>query len=94
MSDSDWITEEPPTGSVVAIRWRGFRQEVWVSNSSNIGNWYTTDAIVSGHPTWSDVLKRAEGCTLTLLVAADEDSYRAGRDAGISAAVQAVEEAR
>ncbi|MFG6197744.1 hypothetical protein [Nonomuraea sp. JJY05] len=86
------ITEEPPPGSVVAIDWGGPRQEVWVANRSNLGNWYTTDATFVGHPTWWDVRHRAEGRTLTLLVAANEDTYRTGYRAGVDAAGQAVAE--
>lgn len=88
------LTEEPPTGSVVAINWRSPHQEIWVSNQSNIGNWYTTDApFLPQHPTWGDVLRRAEGCTLTLLVAADEDTYRVGYCAGVDATAEAVTDA-
>ncbi|MGW2219621.1 hypothetical protein ACWCSD_31935 [Nonomuraea sp. NPDC001684] len=86
------ITEEPPAGSVVAIDWGGPRQEVWVANRSNLGNWYTTDAIVGGHPTWWDVQQRASGRTLTLLVAGGLDTYRTGYRAGVDAAGQAVAE--
>lgn len=89
------ITEEPPTGSVVAIDWGGYRQEVWVANRSNVGNWYTPDIPLRGdvHPTWYDVLRRAEGRTLTLLVAGDIDTYRAGYRAGVDAVGQVVEAA-
>ena len=87
------ITEEPPIGSVVAIDWGGYRQEVWVANRSNVGNWYTPDLSISTHPTWYDVLRRAEGRTLTLLVAGDIDTYRAGYRAGVDAVRHAVESA-
>jgi hypothetical protein len=90
------LTEEPPIGSVVAIDWRKHRQEVWVSNSANVGNWYTPDIPIDlrdGHPAWDDVLARAEGRTLTLLVAADKDTYKAGYDAGVSTSIAAVTEA-
>ncbi|GAA2411599.1 hypothetical protein GCM10010404_81910 [Nonomuraea africana] len=86
------ILEEPPQGSVVAIDWGGLRQEVWVSDRYNFGNWYTTDARVTGHPTWSVVVARAQGRLLTLLVAADEDTYRLGYRAGVDAAGHAVAE--
>ena len=78
--------EEPPTGSVVAIDWGGSRQEVWVSSRSNIGNWYTTDIPLAGdrHPTWYDVLRRAEGRTLTILIPAGETGYAAGFTAGVT----------
>lgn len=80
------LDEEPPTGSVVAIDWGESHQEVWVSNKSNIGNWYTTDARIDErwHPTWYDVKRRAEGRTLTLLVPGDPDTYAAGFDAGVA----------
>ena len=72
------LEQEPPTGSVVAIDWGESRQEVWVSNKANIGNWYTPDIPLRGdvHPTWYDVLARAKGRTLTLLVPADRDNLR------------------
>lgn len=90
------LTEEPPIGSVVAIDWHKHRQEIWVANSANVGNWYTTDIpldLSGGHPTWSDVLARADGRTLTLLVAADQDTYRTGYDAGVSTSIAAITEA-
>jgi hypothetical protein len=89
------IDDEPRTGSVVALNWGRPRQEVWVSNSSNIGNWYTADIPLSGHPHWEDVQDRARrmGATMTLLVAADPDTYRAGYQAGISATKAKIEEA-
>lgn len=87
-----YLTEEPPAGSVVAIDWGGPHQEVWVANNSNIGNWCTTDIRLrdDAHPTWGDVLRRSEGRTLTLLVAADPDSYRADYYAGSDAVAAAV----
>ena len=93
------IEEEPPTGSVVAIDWGEAHQEVWVSNKSNIGNWYCPDIrTIKDHPTWGDVLRRAKGRTLTLLVPADRDAYAAGFDAGVrrvgDAVTQAVDEMR
>ncbi len=93
--DPDAFQEEPPTGSVVAIDWGGHYQEVWVSNQANIGNWYTTDVRLSDgwHPTWYDVRARAEGRTLTLLVGGDEDTFRAGFEAGVDATAMAVEAA-
>lgn len=90
------LDQEPPTGSVVAIDWGTPYQEVWVSNKSNIGNWYTPDIPMRGdwHPTWYDVRSRAAGrtqCrTLTLLVPGDRDTYAAGFDAGVSRVSQAV----
>jgi len=88
------ITEEPPTGSVVAIDWGSHYQEVWVSNYANIGNWYCPDIPMRGdaHPTWWDVTNRAEGRTLTLLVPADRDAYAAGFDAGVQKVGNAVEQ--
>lgn len=86
------ITEEPPPGSVVAIDWGGPRQQVWVANRSNLGNWYTTDRPLTGHPTWVDVLRHAEGRTITLLVATDADTYRLGYRAGVDDAGHAVAE--
>lgn len=90
------LDHEPPTGSVVALDWGGPHQEVWVSNRSNIGNWYTSDAVIIGHPHWGVVVDRARlrRATLTLLVAADDGAYRSGFQAGLDAAVQAVEELR
>ncbi len=87
--------QEPPAGYVVAIDWGGHYQEVWVSNRANIGNWYTTDVPLRAgwHPSWYDVLARAEGRTLTLLVAGEEDTFRAGFDAGVSATAETVEAA-
>ena len=83
---------EPPIGSVVAIDWGQHRQEVWVSNQANVGNWYTADIPWDGrwHPQWSDVVERARGRTLTMLAAGDADSWRAGWHAGASAVEQAV----
>lgn len=88
------ITEEPPTGSVVAIDWGGHRQEVWVSNRANVGNWYSADIPMRGghHPTWWDVADRAKGRTLTLLVPAARDAYAAGFDAGVQKVGNAVEQ--
>lgn len=85
---------EPPTGSVVAIDWGGPYQEVWVSNRANLGNWYTPDIPLPGdrHPHWEDVLRRAEGRTLTLLVPGDRDAYAAGFDAGVQKISRAVVE--
>ncbi len=102
MAPDQFLEQEPPTGSVVAIDWGGSYQEVWVSNRSNIGNWYTTDARFAGdwHPTWHDVKRRAQGqgSTLTLLVPGDRDTYAAGFDAGVSrlgdAVAQVVDEMR
>ena len=84
--------QEPPTGSVVAINWGSPYQEVWVANSANIGNWYTPDIPLRGdaHPTWYDVIRRAEGRTLTLLVAGHADTYAAGWQAAIDATSEAV----
>jgi hypothetical protein len=94
-TDRPYLEQEPPTGSVVAIDWGEPRQEVWVSNKSNIGNWYCPDIPMRGddHPTWYDVQRRAEGRTLTLLVPADRDTYAAGYDAGVSAVGEAVTQA-
>lgn len=95
-----YLDEEPPTGSVVAIGWGEPRQEVWVSNNSNIGNWYCPDIPMRGdeHPNWRDVKRKAEGRTLTLLVPADRDTYAAGFDAGVArvgnAVANAVDETR
>lgn len=88
------LEQEPPTGSVVAIDWGESRQEVWVSNKANIGNWYTPDIPLRGdvHPTWYDVLARAKGRTLTLLVPADRDTYATGYDAGVSKVSEAISE--
>ena len=88
------MDQAPPTGSVVAIDWGTSHQEVWVSNRHNVGNWYTPDVPfpADGHPTWYDVRKRAEGRTLTLLVAADSDTYAAGFDAGVAKVGDAVTE--
>jgi hypothetical protein len=93
--DPDALQEEPPTGCVVAIDWGGHYQEVWVSSRENIGNWYTTDIRLreDWHPTWHDLRARARGRTLTLLVAGDEDTFRAGYDAGVEATAVAVEAA-
>jgi hypothetical protein len=89
------LPEEPPTGSVVAIDWGGSHQEVWVSNQANIGNWYTPDLPLPGdaHPTWEDVKRRAQGRTMTLLVAGSRDTYAIGHDAGVTATAAAVERA-
>jgi hypothetical protein len=89
------IEQEPPTGSVVAIDWGESHQEVWVSNRANVGNWYTPDIPLRGdaHPMWDDVQRRAAGRTMTLLVAADPDTYATGYDAGVSATAYAVEQA-
>lgn len=86
--------QEPPMGSVVAIDWGKHRQEVWVSNSANVGNWYTTDVPLKAgwHPNWYDVLERATGHTLTLLVVADADTYETGRRAGIAEVKETVME--
>jgi hypothetical protein len=95
-SEPTYITEEPDTGSVVALDWRGPYQEVWVSNSSNIGKWYTPDALIGpAHPHWEDVVQRAKamGTAITLLVAADTDTYRAGYRAGVDAVKAVVENA-
>jgi hypothetical protein len=94
------LEEEPPTGSVVAIGWGESRQEVWVSNKSNVGNWYCPDIPMRGdwHPNWHDVKHRAEGRTMTLLTPASRDAYAAGFDAGVArvgeAVTQAIDEAR
>jgi hypothetical protein len=90
-----YLAEEPPSGSVVAIDWGGQHQEVWVASMSDIGNWYTTDIRLRGdaRPGWGDVLRRSEGRTLTLLVAADPDTYRAGYYAGSDAVAAAVSKA-
>ena len=98
MADPDFLREEPPTGSAVAIDWGGGvtgHQEVWVSSPSNIGNWYSPDIPMRGdeHPRWEDVLRRAQGRTLTLLGATPEDAYRTGYDAGVSATADALEQA-
>jgi hypothetical protein len=78
------IEEEPPTGSVVAIDWGQPYQEVWVSNRSNIGNWYCPDIrTIKDHPVWGDVLRRAKGRALVLLAPGDRDVYAAGFDAGV-----------
>lgn len=86
---------EPRTGSVVALDWGGPRQEVWVSNRANTGNWYSPDTPAAEHPTWADVVVRAKarGDAVTLLVAADDDALRAGYEAGVAAAKQAAETA-
>lgn len=88
-------SQEPPTGSVVAIDWGQHRQEVWVANKANVGNWYTTDIPMDGrtHPTWDDVRVRAEGRTIALLTAGCADDWQAGWYAGASAVAQAVEAA-
>lgn len=85
--------EEPPTGSVVAIDWGGYRQEIWVSNKSNIGNWYCSDFPwgEKRHPIWDDVLARAKGRSLDLLVVGDDDTYWAGYEAGAKATADAIE---
>lgn len=90
-----YLVEAPPTGSVVAINWGGPYQEVWVANSANIGNWYTPDIPLRGdaHPHWGDVLLRADGRTLTLLVAGDPGTYATGYDAGVTATAAAMEDA-
>lgn len=92
--DPGAIEEEPPTGSVVAIDWGGPHQEVWVSNGSNVGNWYCPDIPMRGddHPHWEDVKRRAQGRTLTLLTPADRDTYAAGFDAGVGRALREVTE--
>ena len=95
--DSVYLAEEPPTGSVVAIGWGEPHQEVWVSNRSNVGSWYTPDIPMRGdqHPGWWDVKRRAEESrrTLTLLTPADRDTFAAGYDAGVTRAVEAVDSA-
>jgi hypothetical protein len=95
--DFKGITEEPDTGSVVAINWGRPRQEVWVSNSANVGNWYCIDVPFPSyeHPTWPYVVRRAEaaGSEITLLVAADGETYQAGYRAGVDAAAHKVEAA-
>lgn len=92
MAPEQFLEQEPPTGSVVAIDWGGHRQEVWVSNRANVGNWYCPDIPMRGDrpPTWWDVRRRAEGRTLTLLTPAPEDAYAAGFDAGVAAFGDAV----
>jgi hypothetical protein len=94
MDDAAFLREEPPARSVVAIDWGGPYQEVWVSNRSNIGAWYTPDIPLRGdvHPHWEDVVARAEGRALTLLVAGDKNTYAAGYDAGVDATAAAVED--
>jgi hypothetical protein len=89
------IDEEPRPGSVVALNWGGPHQEIWVANCSNVGNWYTPDVPLRGHPHWEDVVERARQwrATMTLLVAGDPDTYRAGYQAGISAVKAKIEEA-
>ncbi len=90
----EFLAEEPPRGSVVAIDWGSHRQEIWVSNRSNIGNWYCPDIswdYSKRHPTWIDVKWRAEGRTLTLLVPGDEDAYKTGFKAGAVATGRAVQ---
>lgn len=100
MTPEQFLEQEPPTGSVVAIDWGEPYQEIWVSNGSNIGNWYCPDIPMRGdqHPNWHDVKRRAEGRTLTLLVPATRDAYATGFDAGVSrlgdAVAQVVDEMR
>lgn len=99
MADNDRLSaaleEEPPTGSVVAIDWGEPRQEVWVSNKTNVGNWYCPDIRMRGdeHPGWYEVKQRAQGRTLTLLTPASRDAYAAGFDAGVSRTIDAVSRA-
>lgn len=97
MPDVAQITQEPDTGSVVAINWGRPRQEVWVSNRTNVGNWYCIEVPFpnDGHPTWQYVVRRAEaaGSPITLLVAADGETYQAGYRAGVDAAAHKVESA-
>lgn len=90
------VDAEPPVGSVVAIDWGQGRQEIWVSNRANVGNWYTTDVpldLRDGHPQWHDVCRRAEGRALTLLVAGADDVYRAGFRSGVDAVSTRIESA-
>lgn len=91
------ITQEPGSGSVVAINWRRPRQEIWVSNSANGGNWYTSDIPLDGswHPRWEDVIERSKvmRSELTLLVAADSGAYEAGYRAGVDATATMIGEA-
>ena len=45
------------------------------------------------HPNWGDVVRRGQGRTMVLLVAANGDTYRAGYRAGVDAVSAAVAEA-
>lgn len=80
--------DEPQhSGAVVAVNYGDYRtQELWVRSGANIGVWYLlggewgrniNDGIPRPpqHPHWEDVLARGP---VTLLVAGDQDSYRAG----------------
>lgn len=71
-------SQEPPAGSVVAIDWQRPAQEIWVSGG--VGRWANADGIVDGRAPWSYLRDRAynEQASLTLLVAADSDTFTAG----------------
>jgi hypothetical protein len=97
MVDLVRVTQEPDTGSVVAINWGRPRQEVWMADQSNVGNWYSLEVgwKPGHHPTWRDIVRRAEaaGSPITLLAAADGETYQAGYRAGVDAAAHKVESA-
>lgn len=84
--------QEP--GALVVVHYGLYRnQEVWVRSGANHGNWYPLGGefwavwdpqrrppgVTKQDPEWSDVLARGP---VTLLVAADGVSYRAGWRAG------------
>jgi hypothetical protein len=82
------------SGAVVAINYGYYRdQEIWVSSGANIGVWYPLGGefwmvwdrgrmpagVTKVHNTWDDLLARGP---VTLLVAAEEEPYKAGWRAG------------
>lgn len=81
-------------GAVVAVHYGDYRrQEIWVASGENIGNWYPLGnefwpvfgrqrmppGITKRHPTAEDVIARGP---VTLLVAAQDETYTAGWVAG------------
>jgi hypothetical protein len=86
--------EPQQSGTVVAVHYGDYyRQEIWVSSGSNIGNWYPLGGerwivwdrkqmpagVTKQHPVWSDVLARGP---VTLLCGAGPEAYLMGWRAG------------
>lgn len=92
MKPGEYLTQEPPAGSVIAIDWGRSTQEIWVHSQPNTGNWYTTDVPLGSHqhPTWHDVKRRAADRTVTLLAGSPADVFAVGYDAGVCATAAAV----
>jgi hypothetical protein len=95
-----------PSGSVVAVEYGDHVcQEIWVADAANVGNWYPANDddqwlrlkdrygqrfdIKLNHPTWDDVLARGR---VTLLVAAQDEVYAAGWQAGRADLLHKIEE--